>query len=624
MTSSEKYFNARDIFDLRKLVVFFILLCNIHFANAETIALASKEKAVYRIVSPISATSTENFAAEELKKYLEQISKATFEITTKIADHSIIVSSINSFQKIEPGLNIPSLEKEEYGIFKRGEKLCLVGGSDNALLYAVYDFLSGLGCRWLAPDFDFYEGQSQSIPVQTKLNYTCSSDRIEKPVLKYRKLYIEEGLSHNTENLKELVDWMPKARFNILVAPLNYQGTGRVLWDNWREQLTPELEKRGIAIEVGGHGYQNFLNAEMDNGQLYKNHPEWFAMDKNGARSTSPHLVFCSSNPDAVAYLQKNIVKYLKAHPEIDIFDFWPPDSETWCECPNCRAMGSPTDRHAVLVSQTARFLHNELPSVTLECLAYSRYVEPPQNEIPDSNILLDFCPINQSFEYPIYHDSSENNKAYKENLLSWLKLFGGDISIYSYYRKYAWRSLPVIIPHYMQDDLRFYRDCGIKGISVYSEPGDWFAYGLNHYVLGHLAWNPDVDVDSLITDYCTKLYGPAENLAVSVYSELEDIVRFACKIPHTKPKTAKQYNEYVSRMEVCSNKISAAIGQNSSNQVLCRHLHRLDLMLEYAIQSTVLMRFTSEENKDEVAKITENIKKLMKENATTGVFISR
>lgn len=624
MVCSEKQLKSGGSFNLRKLLFGLITLCSVHCTSAETIVLASKEAPIYRIVSPESASSAEKFAAEELKKYLRQISQANFEITGELSEHSIVVSSITSFNKIAPGLNIPSLIEEEYGIFKRGENLCLTGGSNDAVLYAVYDFVSGLGCRWIAPDFDFYEGRSRSVPKQAELKYTYSEDLIRKPVLKYRKLYIEEGLSHTTENLKKLVDWMPKARFNILVAPLNYEGSGRVQWDNWREELAPELVKRGITIEVGGHGYQNFLNADMDNGKLFKNNPEWFGMDKDGNRSINPHIVFCTSDTDAVVYLQEKILTYLKARPEIGIFDFWPPDSETWCGCPNCLAMGSATDRHAKLVSQTARFLHRELPAVTLECLAYSRYVEPPRKNIPDNNILLDFCPINQSFEYPIYQDSSENNKAYKEYLLSWLKQFGGDISIYSYYRKYAWRSLPVVIPYYMQNDLRFYRDCGVKGVSVYSEPGDWFTYGLNHYVLSHLAWNPDVHVDSLITDYCTNLYGPAANLAISVYRELENIVRYACKIPYTKPKSTEQYNGYIFRLGTCSAKVKAAIREYSSDQVLCRHLHRLELMLEYASKSAVLMKFTSEEKKEEAAKVTESIKKLMKENATAGVFISR
>lgn len=282
--------------------------------------------------------------------------------------------------------------------------------------------------------------------------------------------------------------------------------------------------------------------------------------------------------------------------------------------------MGPASDRHALLVSQTARFLDKELPEVKLECLAYSRYTKPPQNEILDRNVLLDFCPINQSFEYQIYDESSGNNKSYKQDLLSWLKLFDGDISIYSYYRKYAWRSLPVIIPHYMQNDLRFYRNSGAKGISVYSEPGDWFTYGPNHYVLGHLAWNPSVDVDSLIKEYCTQLYGTDEEVAVSVYSELENISRYGCKIPHTKPKTSEKYNEYIIRLNACSDNVKAAINQQSSN----RHLRRLKVMVEYAKQSVEMMKLTSEKNIEE-AEITANkIKKLMTENAGWGLFIPR
>ncbi len=614
---------------LRKTILKFLPALMLGFGftcqvNAETIVLASNGFAGYSIVSSEIGSSTEKFANQELKKYLDQLSSSDFLFSDNLTDHSIVAGTVNSLQKIAPELNIHPLEEEEYGILKRGQNLYLAGGSDAAVLFVVYDFLADLGCRWIAPDFDFYEGQSMSIPVNKELKFNYSTDIFRKPALKYRKLYIEEGKSHNTENLKKLIDWMPKARFNILVAPLDYQGGGKVKWDNWRDQLTPELEKRGITIEVGGHGYQNFLNADMENGKLYKTNPEWFGLDKNGIRPADPHIVFCTSNPEAVAYLQGKLLAYLKYHPEIDIFDFWPPDSETWCECPDCLALGSASDRHALLVSQTARFLHKELPKVKLECLAYSRYVEPPKHEIFDNNILLDFCPINQSFEYPIYSDNSENNKAYKESLLSWFKIFDGDISIYSYYRKYAWRSLPVVIPHYMQNDLRFYRDCGAKGISVYSEPGDWYTYGLNHFILANLAWNPDADVDRLIAEYCTKLYGPAAELAIEIYNELEKVVRFGCKIPYTRLKDARQYNEYIASLETCLKKVETVANQNIADEVLFRHLHRLELMLQYATESATLMKFTAEENKVEADHAANNIKKLMSENATMGVFIVR
>lgn len=619
-----RFMRTRNIFWLLKLLICMVALCNISFGNAETIMLASKGKAFYRIGLPEYASLSEKFAAEELEKYLEQISRANFEITHQHGDHFILVCSMKSLKRMENFSNIPYMGEQEYGFFKHNNDLLLIGGSEGAILYAVYDFLTSLGCRWLAPQFSFYEGKSQSIPTKTELNIEFSGDFIRKPAFKYRKLYIEEGLSHNIANLKELIDWMPKVRFNVLVVPVDYQGKGRVKWDNWREQLSPELKKRGIIIEVGGHGYQNFLNAGMDSGQLFKNHPEWFGMDKNGNRSLDPHIVFCTSNPAAVSYLHNNLLSYLNAHPEIDIFDFWPPDSEKWCTCPECEALGNPSERHVLFVNQTARFLKNKCASIKLECLAYSQYTKPPTQIFLDEDVLLDFCPINQSFEYQIYDERSENNKFYKENLLLWRKLFKGDISIYSYYRKYAWRSLPNIIPHYMQNDVRFYHDCGIRGISVYSEPGDWFTYGLNHYILAHLAWNPEVDVDKLIGDYCAGVYGSAAKLVISVYDDLEHIVRFACKIPHTKQKKPEQYAGYFERLEICSSKVNMAVGEYSIDEVLAHHLRRLGLMVEYAKQSTLLMKFASEGNEQEMSKIMDNINKLIQANSAMGVFIPR
>ncbi len=624
MSTPSEYCKRFAALALRIMLGGIFALPGVRSAQAETIALASEGTALYRIVVPDSNSNAGRFAAEELKKYLDQMSASDFEIVTETSGRAILVTTVQSLSRIDPRVNISAMGDDEFGIFMRGQKLLLTGGSDRSLLYAVYEFLTVVGCLWLAPDFDFFEGKSRMIPAVRELRYSHSSDRTEKPVLKYRKLYIEEGLTHHAENLKTLIDWMPKARYNILVAPLDYEGKGRVCWDNWRDSLIPELEKRSIHVEVGGHGYQNFLNAGMDNGRLFREHPEWFGLGHDGERKTNPRMVFCTSNMRAVKFLHANLLDYLKKHPEIDIFDFWPPDSETWCECEKCSSMGTPSDRHALLVSQTARYLRKKIPGVKLECIAYHRYVEPPQGKMPDSNVLIDFCPINQSFEFQIYEEGSGNNRMYRNHLLSWLKRFGGDISIYSYYRKYAWRSLPVMIPHYMQNDLLFYSSCGVRGVSVYSEPGDWFTYGLNHYVLARLAWNPETDVDKLITDYCSVLFGTEANLAVSVLAGLEDIVRFSCRVAFTEPKSPGQYNGYINRLDQLGQEIQITQQNLRTMGIVNRHLQRLGLMVEYAGLSALYMKNISENNKEKADQTADDIKKLMTENARMGVFIPR
>jgi hypothetical protein len=591
--------------------------------NGDPITLASRGATRYHVAVVAEASSAETFAAAELASYLTKIAQATFSVSHKTGGTFLLVCSQEHLPAISGEASFPSLSEEEYGVFVRGENVFLLGGSDDAVHYAVYHFLGELGCEWVAPDFEFYEGKSKRIPRTTELRYLPETDVVQRPVLKYRKLYVEEGRSHNASNLSRLIDWMPKARFNILVVPIDYEGHGKVKWDNWREQMIPQLQKRGITIEVGGHGYQNYLNAEMEGGRLFTVHPEWFGMDESGKRSPDPHRVFCTSNEDAVDYLHRNVLLYLDQHPEIGIFDFWPPDSERWCSCEQCQALGTAADRHALLVSETAEFLKRRKPGVRLECIAYSHYVAPPDKRTIDPSVLVDFCPIRQSFEYPIYSDSSENNRGYRDDLLAWRRRFAGDISIYSYYRKYAWRSLPNILPHYMQDDLVYYRSIGAKGISVYSEPGDWFTYGVNHYVLGHLAWNPDANVDSLITRYCAAIYGQGSDLAVSVYEKLENIVRHGCSIPHTSPKSAMQIDRFRETIDDCRKQVETLCSQGKVEETSARHLNRLDLMLQYAEKDLSLVRAkvlgASEEESDAIA---DGIKGFLDQHKADGVFV--
>ena len=403
----------------------------------------------------------EVFATDELHRYLGQMTSQPPAVEIRI----------------DPALG----PGEAYSIDAGPDRVKIAGSNGYMTLFGAYQYLDAQGCRFLSPALDVYHGSAEIIPR----NQSLTTEKISgKPALKFRKLYVEEGHSHTPENLAQLVEWMPKVGYNTLVVPANYQGHGKVMWDNFRAKVTPECQKRGITIEVGGHGYQNFLNADMEGGKLFEMHPEWFGMDADGTRRPEHQHVFCSSNPAAVDYLIKNFIAYVHDRPEIQIFDFWPPDGARWCECDECKKLGAPADREAILVEQVQDRVHQIRPDLRLEFIAYQLAITPPQHVKTDKDILVDFCPISQEFDKQIDDPSSTLNKNYADALLAWRKAFDGDISIYSYYRKYAWDSLPVIIPHYMQKDLQWYASVPVQGISSYSEPGDWCTYELNHYVL--------------------------------------------------------------------------------------------------------------------------------------------
>ena len=120
----------------------------------------------------------------------------------------------------------------------------------------------------------------------------------------------------------------------------------------------PAIRRRDLILEVGGHGYENFLNAEMEgekvsgtfyakhprgrsgkrfltpffpHATLFQQHPEWFGLDAP-KESGGPSIATCcaGSNRDAMQYLTANVIKYVEAHPEIQVFDFRPPDMDIW------------------------------------------------------------------------------------------------------------------------------------------------------------------------------------------------------------------------------------------------------------------------------------------------------
>lgn len=449
---------------VRSCICVLLLAMLPHAIEAKALPLASGGRTSYAIDA---APDRHAYAVAELKRYFQLITGA--ELATDAGrDRRIIFTAGTELGQ--------RLDADAYVLLSRGDDIVIAADSDRAALFAVYDLLERLGCRWLAPQFAFYDGQAEIVPKTRELSVDLPAEIVvQKPAFALRKLDVAEGLSHDATNLQQLIEWMPKARFNTLVVPSRFGAGGRVQWDKWREAMTPEIGKRGLILEVGGHGYQNYLAADMPapdgTGTMFDVHPEWFGIDEKGQRRKLKSRVFCTSNPEAVAFLTGNVLQYVKERSEIDIFDFWPPDGADWCTCDDCAALGDPQDRQALLANHVLAAMTDAGLPTRLEIIAYSEALLPPQRVKLDPRILVDFCPINQCFEVPIDNPSSSRNVEYVQAVRAWREQFDGDIGLYSYYRKYAWRSAPAVIPHYISQDLRFYRSLPLQAVHVYAEP---------------------------------------------------------------------------------------------------------------------------------------------------------
>jgi hypothetical protein len=556
--------------------------------------LARGGRTRYTVVHAPDASDAERLAAAELAAYLGRMTGAVFPVAegrpAERALRHVVRLRLAAPGEVLPGdtLTRPTavaadaLRGDAYAIAVRGDTLELIGRSGRAVLYASYDLLARLGCRWLAPALDFYEGTAERVPRRRTLLYDGPRAIVERPRFAIRKLDVEEGLSHDTASLRRMIAWMPKARFNTLQVPLDYGGRGRVRWDAWREALAPELARRGLAAEVGGHGYENFLRADRDDDSLFVRHASWFGRDSTCRPSRAGHLVFNTSDTGAVRHVAEGVAAYLKERPEIAVFDFWPPDGARWAECREWEALGAVEDRQARLVNAVREAVRRVRPDVRLEVIAYAHAKSPPQGVALAPDVLVDFCPIGQNFDVQIDDSAGANNAQYVAAIRDWRRRFPGDVGLYSYFRRYAWLSLPVLLPRYMQHDLRWYASVPLQGVSSYAEPGDWFTYELNHYALGALAWDPDLDMDALLGDYAAARYGaPAATAARAALEALEDVVRTSGSIQYSRPRPAERIADARARLaERAADVGDARAGATPSHAAA---LDRLALMLEYA-----------------------------------------
>lgn len=587
-----------------------MLFCSTKVVAAGAIGIAENGKAKLVISVQGKATITQQFAAAELAKYLQQISGASF--LTRAAGQQPAI-------KLELKQGQP---EEAYSISVKGKDIILSGNSDRALLYAAYDFLERLGCVWIAPAFAMYEGRHEVVPFNASLSFSLKEPVKAQPVIKYRKIDVDGGRSHNADNLKKMVDWMAKARYNVLRVPVNLNGNGRVQWDKWRDALIPELKKRDMILEIGGHGYQNFINAKMENGTLFKKHPEWFGKDSSCAPSASERLVFNTENREAVEYVIGNIINYIQQHPEINIFGLWPSDVGRWQDCKDMEQYGTPQDRQAALANKVEAAIHKIRPDIILELIAYSHTLAVPLKVPLNKTIQVDFCPINQCFEKQIYDTASLRNREYSSELQKWRAHYKGDLGIYSYYRKYAWRSAPMVIPHYIQKDMQWYAKIPAQGISTYAEPGDWFTYELNHFALGQISWNPDVNVDSISRLFFSARFGAHRDIAKAAYKALEENTPLYGSIPFTTLKS-KEEIDAVNRQVVQHLSTIESVLNIEKDKVIEGNLSRLLLMLKYLQMDLVIQSSLAGKVSKEVA--IEQIKSLLfflNANLDKGVFI--
>ncbi|MCC6487028.1 MAG: DUF4838 domain-containing protein [Candidatus Hydrogenedentes bacterium] len=485
----------------------FLMACAVamilaHTARAELI-LVDGAKPLATIVIDSGASELTRHAAEELQTYVERISGARLDMRTGregLSGAAILVGPGKAVRDL--GVDVPSgftsnMNEEGYVIRTINSTLILAGNEEGpyrGTLFAVYDFLESIGCRW------FFPGPYGEVIPKHETIAVPDVDRTERPDFRFRNIWYSGWMPVREDDSKNLALWLDRNRMTSL-SNLSLPGDGTIT------RLAP---------------------AE----QYFESHPQIYAIDEKGERMKD---MLCLSEPEAVRIAVNTITDEFREHPESMTFGFAPPDGHPRCYCDKCKASipgfsgkgyGEPSlsDQWFSFANAVAKEVYKEFPDRWLLTNGYANRVLPPEGVGPLSpnlgiqSALLDACTLHSIGDAHCWQ-----RQVYKGVLDRWTRDLNG-VFIYDYDPGKSLDGLPFPMLHNLMRDFPYFKQRNLWGFWTEGQ-NCWMVTHLNYYIRGRLMWDADADVRALVRDYCEAFYGPAAGPVEDYIWTIEDAV---------------------------------------------------------------------------------------------------
>lgn len=432
----------------------------------------------YRIVLPAEPTTQDIKAAEELTRWLGELTGADFPVVREAPDllltgTEISIGRTRLLNEADIQWASSDLGEEGYGIAARGERLFLFGGSRRGPINAVLALLEeDLGCRW-------YVRETATIPHRPTLRLKAVNRRFV-PELRRRDPYYSDA--HQT---------------------------------NW--SLRNRTASHAVRIPAEWGGYPRFpmhfvhtYNLLMPPEEFFDAHPEYFS-EIDGARRDRQ---LCPTHPEVQRIMIERVLARLASCPDCRYVDVSPNDWRDYCECERCRALDEPEGTQAAsmlqLVNAVADAVAKVRPDVRVTTLAYLGTVKPPKTIRPRDNVQIVLCTDCHAWDYPLLPVSC--NPTFVQAITAWGRI-GADMKIWDYAIDFSRYMPPLPNLDVIASNMRFFVDHGVSGIFEQGSHGG--NYGVDRcrlrcWVWAKQMWDITRDTDPLVRDFYYGFYGQA------------------------------------------------------------------------------------------------------------------
>lgn len=450
--------------------------CAAGFAQGSA-TLAEKGKSRYKIVVDAEASPSEQRAAGELQRFLEEMSGARLPIATNgesIRGPAIYVGREYALERLKLGQALGALGPEGYLLRLDGQNVVIAGGRQRGTMYGVYAFLERLGCRWFTSEVS----RIPKLPVVRieRLDVTG------KPAFEYREPFFTEAFEK---------EWAARNRTNGAHSKLDGSTGGKL-------QYYPFV-----------HTFYQLVPPE----KYFKEHPEYFSQIDGKRRVERGQL--CLTNPEVMRIATAQVEQWIKEHPEATLYSVSQNDWEGWCECDRCmRVEQEEGGKHMgpVLrfVNTLAGRIGKEHPDKLIDTLAYWYTEEPPAKVRPAPNVRIRLCPIGICTAHSF--GTCPRSAYFAQNLKAWSEITN-QLYIWHYNTNFSHYLLPFPDFDELAADVPLYKKHGVVGLfmqGAYEKGGGGEMAWLRSYVLAKLLWDPAVNVNGVIDEFLAGVYGKA------------------------------------------------------------------------------------------------------------------
>jgi hypothetical protein len=489
------------------LIVSALILVGLFACSTRDLTLIQNGSSDFEIVIPHNADSLEGISSNELQKYLQKISGVSLAITDEVkisSDKRIFIGNTIKGELLNAGV-------DEIIIKVRDGDLFILGGDPRSTLYAVYSFLENyLGCRFYAPDVEIIpETDHVTIPMDTDYQYTppVSTRTV------HSRLYYEN---------KEFAD---------------------------KRKVTHEAFP-GYVPGYGVHTFDRFVPSS----KYYQTHPEYYALI-DGRRIPTQ---LCLTNVDMLDIVKDAVAKLLDQYPDSKVISVSTNDNTQYCQCESCMAINDREESAAGSVIDFVNKIAVEFPDRTISTLAYQYTRKAPKYIKPGKNVLITLCSIECDRSAPI----EEKCQDFAADLLAW-GILTENIRIWDYTTQFTNFLAPFPNIHTLQPNIRFFRNNNARWIFEQHShhPSELFEF--RSYLTAQLLWDPDLNQDSIVTDFLNGYYEGAapfiQQYITTIHDEIQqekDFFLFLYGDPaqgfksFLRPELLKQYDRWYQEAE--------------------------------------------------------------------------